>query len=93
MKKPKPEIHAGDRFGRLTVVEIWDRQPGRGLRWLCRCSCGGWSITSPYRLLSGAAQSCGCKKIQAFTAMLEKEHRRRAQVAALVEARLGLDDL
>jgi hypothetical protein len=30
----------GKRFGRLTVVGIYDRTPNGCIRWRCRCDCG-----------------------------------------------------
>lgn len=48
----------GQRFGRLTVVE--PVRNGKILKWLCRCDCGGETITTSWRLRSGHTKSCGC---------------------------------
>jgi hypothetical protein len=53
---------AGDRFGRLVVVEkSSERRSGR-LAWLCRCDCGGTAIVATGNLHDGpgAVRSCGC---------------------------------
>lgn len=48
------------RFGKLTVKErIIGNKDKRG-KWLCVCDCGGTTITTSDKLLSGHTQSCGC---------------------------------
>jgi len=90
-RKNMPNL-LGRRFGRLTVVALWDRTPNHGPRWVCRCECGGWAICRQHKLTSGLSRSCGCLKIEAFTTMIEKEHVRRENVDAAVCSRLGLHD-
>lgn len=94
MKKRKDMMSlVGRRFGRLAVVALWDRTPNHGLRWICRCECGGWAICRQHKLKSGLSRSCGCLKIEAFATMIEKEHVRREKVDAAVRERLDYDDL
>lgn len=55
---------AGQRFGRLTVLEA-TRLPepdsnGNTLAWRCRCDCGEEVIRRRKDLLSGRVNSCGC---------------------------------
>ena len=88
MSKQKSEDLTGQRFGRLVVVELWDNGR-RGARWICRCDCGGWSITSGWNLVNGRARSCGCLRAELLTRALGREQVRRARVAALVESRMA----
>lgn len=50
-------IHAGDVFGKLTVLDQYD--PLR-LHILCRCECGTEKRISRARLAGGKVHSCGC---------------------------------
>ena len=49
----------GERFGKLVVVSLFDRRPGRHPRWTCACDCGGTSIAAANNLRSGHSTSCG----------------------------------
>lgn len=58
---------AGQRFGRLVAVDsVKVRQAsGRsGIRWNCRCDCGGRAFTTAHHLRSGMTQSCGCVRYE-----------------------------
>jgi len=62
MGRPKLD-RAGQRFGRLTIVEATDQRSSRGeIRWLCRCDCGKETIITPGDLIKkyGPTKSCGC---------------------------------
>lgn len=50
----------GEKFGRLTVVERSENGKCGKRRWLCRCRCGGQTVTSTSNLRSGHSNSCGC---------------------------------
>lgn len=50
----------GQRFGRLVVVGRAPRVPGRHLKWLCQCDCGGMAQAETYSLRMGRSQSCRC---------------------------------
>ena len=50
---------AGQRFGRLVVVEKAGTAGGRA-QWLCRCDCGRECVANTYMLTSGKKRSCGC---------------------------------
>lgn len=55
----------GQRFGKL-VVEKFDHfyiKPSDGKkekRWLCKCDCGGFTVTTKRKLQTGWTESCGC---------------------------------
>ena len=52
----------GKRFGRLTVVGIYDRTPNGCIRWRCRCDCGNEIPVFKSVLMrnNGSIKSCGC---------------------------------
>lgn len=55
--------HAGEKYGRLLVVEPIHRRKPSGKKvvdWLCRCECGNESRQAATDLQSGKAKSCGC---------------------------------
>ena len=68
---------AGQRFGRLTVIEKTHNAKGK-LQWHCMCDCGGESFVESNRLLKGITTSCGC---------LRKERWREAQDKISAEAK------
>lgn len=59
---------AGQRFGRLTVLEEAPRRvtaAGHSFtRWACICDCGNVVVTFTNGLRSGHAKSCGCLKVE-----------------------------
>lgn len=50
----------GLQFGRLTVIKRAENAKNRHVRWLCKCECGGTTISHSCDLKSGRAKSCGC---------------------------------
>jgi hypothetical protein len=78
---------AGQRFGRLVVVQI-DAVNKRGARWRCACDCGGKIIAPLGRLREGTVRSCGClRRDQArINVMNTRAHRkRRAALPTIAE--------
>jgi hypothetical protein len=78
-KRPPSQLIdlAGQKFGRLTVIErvpsIAAREPGSSGHhslWRCRCECGGEKITRSSTLRRGHATSCGCKQSEVARAHL-----------------------
>lgn len=51
---------AGQRFGRLTVVEDVGVDKSYGYLWLCKCDCGNKVIVRGSSLASKHTKSCGC---------------------------------
>lgn len=55
---------AGQRCGRLTVLEITTRRSKKGdtgdYLWRCRCDCGSAVTVSGSKLRNGHTRSCGC---------------------------------
>ena len=53
---------AGQRFGRLLVIERAPNSKRGSARWYCLCDCGSKRIVGAYPLRSGRSKSCGCKE-------------------------------
>lgn len=65
MKKgPIAENLAGQRFGKLQVLQRAENRKGR-TAWLCQCDCGNETDVSEDGLVWGNRQSCGCRKEEA----------------------------
>lgn len=59
----RPADIAGQRFNRLTAVEMLPDRDGNGnVMWRCRCDCGGQIDVSYNNLMYGNMKSCGCQK-------------------------------
>ena len=56
---PKFVDLTGKRFGALTVIERAETKWTK-TRWLSKCDCGKYTITTAHRLLAGDTRSCGC---------------------------------
>lgn len=57
---------AGEKFGRLTAIEIDHREPPKTY-WKCKCDCGNSIIAEINALTQRKKKSCGC---------LDKEHKK-----------------
>jgi len=65
--KPRYRNLIGEKFGRLTVIEIAKRDKNNKIRWKCKCECSKEKIVRSSYLLNGDTKSCGCLKPQAKT--------------------------
>jgi hypothetical protein len=61
----------GQVFGRLTARWPAARYQG-SVRWLCSCSCGGYSVVVGSNLSNGDTQSCGCAIRERVTQMCKE---------------------
>lgn len=52
------------KFGKLTVLEISEKQVNHKIYWKCLCECGNTCDVSVGRLTSGKTQSCGCLRVE-----------------------------
>lgn len=59
----------GLRYGQLVVVSRSDRISKAGALWVCRCDCGGETVTTGTKLKSGHTRSCGCQQKKAIQAL------------------------
>ena len=57
------ETFKNKKFGRLTALCQVKRIPNdeKHNHWICRCSCGTYSVVRSDNLLSGMTISCGCE--------------------------------
>lgn len=53
---------AGQRFGKLLVIEPTQQRVRNAVVWRCRCDCGNEIFVESRRLKPGAISSCGCEK-------------------------------
>ena len=70
MGRPAIDL-AGQRFGRLTVIERTKGTSTKDAWWLCRCECGNKKETTRKQLICGNVKSCGC---------LQKERRANGNI-------------
>jgi hypothetical protein len=55
---------AGQKFGRLLVIEKCCKNKWGSITWKCRCDCGKESIIRSGDLRSGNTKSCGCNRFE-----------------------------
>ena len=59
--RPNVANLVGQRFGRLTVLELLNRETNAaGAKWKCLCDCGNTTIVTTKLLNNGHVASCGC---------------------------------
>ena len=56
----KPRDISGNRYGRLTAVELADRDRHGRIQWKFRCDCGTVKVCNPQPIKNGKTKSCGC---------------------------------
>ncbi len=59
---PKPVNMIGIRLGKLVVISRAPNLQNGKARWVCKCDCGGETITAGNNLRSRRDHSCGCQK-------------------------------
>jgi hypothetical protein len=64
----------GQRFGKLVVLEMADRNKFHHILWKCKCDCGMLKSVSTTVLRNGKTISCGCAHKEAMVA-LSKQYR------------------
>lgn len=60
----KKAIKIGDKFGKLTVIDLIGVNKHRKRTWLCKCDCGNVANVTTGHLIGGHTKSCGCTRIQ-----------------------------
>lgn len=50
----------GNIFGKLTVIEFFERTSTKSTMWVCLCECGTEKVINGAHLKSGKIISCGC---------------------------------
>jgi len=84
---PRTSI-AGKVYKHLTVYGLMGyHHKDRTSYWLCRCSCGNWSIVSRGKLGQKRSSSCGCRSAVQRTHGMRKTRVYRLWVGMLTRAR------
>ena len=65
--RPRTQLEPGQRFGRLSIIEMAPPKYGEPTKYLCRCDCGNATVVFAHTLLSGETSSCGCYKEQVIS--------------------------
>lgn len=50
----------GQKFGKLTVLSLKEKNNKDRLKWICECECGNIVEVSSYNLTHSITKSCGC---------------------------------
>tara|TARA_R110000737_G_scaffold254011_1_gene263327 strand:+ start:1230 stop:1862 length:633 start_codon:yes stop_codon:yes gene_type:complete len=58
---------AGDRFGRLVIVEAYHSKSGKRWMHFVECDCGSNSISNGRDMEAGKTRSCGCLRLEEKT--------------------------
>jgi hypothetical protein len=80
----------GQRFGRLTVLELAGTDKARNYTWLCRCDCGTEKVVSRCNLINGSTKSCGCQSRERLTKHGKSNTRLYRVWATTVYSRKGV---
>lgn len=78
--RDKNPIPAGQRFGRLVVLEKVAAPAGKNFErawYKCRCDCGAVVVKAGHHLKSGGTKSCGCLQSENGTRNLSNWHKRQ----------------
>ncbi len=75
MTRPYANLR-GQRFGRLTVIEVAGSD--NGIKWRCRCSCGKETTPRASQLLRGQTRSCGCLRDELSATALARYRANRS---------------
>lgn len=65
----KSKVQPNDKFGRLTVIDLFYQESARGrrIRANCLCQCGNKTDTLTANLMNGTSKSCGCLSLESKT--------------------------
>jgi len=73
----------GEIFERLTVVERRGNDKHGKKLWLCKCSCGGSTVTTTSDLRTGNTKSCGCYGLMKNIESKTKHGRSKSPIYAV----------
>lgn len=82
---------AGQRFGRLTVIERTTPRGAHNVRWACQCRCGKRLTVLGVSLRSGATRSCGCLRREKSRERMKMSHALSAGVSSHYRAKAAID--
>lgn len=55
---------SGQKFSRLTVIELAGKAANKNMLWKCLCECGNETVVASSNIVRGVTRSCGCLKIE-----------------------------
>lgn len=58
----KQQEHIGEKYNRLTVIDV--RREGKRYYWTCRCECGNVTESRADQIRTGHTKSCGCRALE-----------------------------
>lgn len=70
----------GEKFGKLTVVELNGLDKYRTALWKCRCDCGNVVNAVHSNLVKGVTKSCGCMQKELASERFSKHHLRSSRI-------------
>jgi hypothetical protein len=70
---------SGQKFGRLTVVELTDKRIGNSTVWKCQCDCGNICFVSSHNLRAKVTQSCGCLASDSWKVVIQAARKVRSE--------------
>ena len=63
----------GQKFNRLAVLGLGERNSSGQVQWKCRCDCGNIVLATTTYLKSGHTKSCGCLNRESASARLKSK--------------------
>ena len=63
----------GQKFNRLMVLELGERNSSGQLQWKCKCDCGNIVLVTTTYLKTGHTKSCGCLSREMASSRLQSE--------------------
>ena len=96
-RQPPHDYHVGEKFGRLTIIELLEKDKWRNPRFrdvLCKCDCGRIKQVRSANLLTGNSLSCGCLAIElahekAVQSLIGRKFGRLTPIAEAENSRYG----
>ena len=76
----KPIDMTGQRYGRLSVIEMAGHNKHRQRLWRCVCDCGETTEVIGHLLRYGQTQSCGCLHREAIRNVNKKHGKSKSQI-------------
>jgi len=76
----KPIDMTGQRYGRLSVIEMAGHNKHRQRLWRCVCDCGETTEVIGHLLRYGQTQSCGCLQKEAIASVNKKHGKSKSQI-------------
>lgn len=80
----------GQKFGRLTVIGLDEKQQTRKTYWICQCECGNIKTVRSDSLQNGTIRSCGCLKREQDRTNLTANHSHKQSGTRLYKTWQGI---